>query len=817
MSDAVAGLTVTAVAGPEAISYAAIAGLPAAQGLYTGFLAPLAYAITGSSPQLITGPTAIMCILTNNAIPTTWDGKEVQPPGSKEPTETRVQLAALLSLTVALIQLLCAVFRLGGLVTLISTPVVAGFTSGSALLTASSQLSTLMGMPKCVGSSGGSCTVYEAIKYTADNQHLINGNVVVMSLVCVLILLLFKFGPALFRLPPSFKIVSNLAPLLLVIITVPVVAWDGARLEGWGLDPPKTIPPGLPTPLLPFDTSLTTTTDSSDYLNLLASAFPLAVIGYMGAVTIAKTASRQHGPYPIDTQQEMWSQVACNTACGVGRGIPITGSFSRTAVNCSSGATTAMSSLLSAAFMAIALQALASTLSLVPSVARAAIVVVAIAKMVELHLFASLWRSDKRDFLVFTLSFAVTSLASAAAGLAAGIIAQWLVALTRTTLQPSPVRLLGWVRPATSAAAEEAGDRTLSGKGAAVTSKDAANAGYEWTQLGPDARASSTGEDASAATGIAVSLSVSPDLQFACADRLASHISEAVAIYSPAVMLLDCTGVASADTTGAAALLASAEDCLRNGGSQGAAAPAGGSTAPGAPAPGTHSAARGCLVIAHSLSRAAASIIAAVSGGNKVSESASESLSRLLETCDRLGITGARTLGCLTTVRSQASALQLAKEVCAGWLAAGADNDVPAATGSGVLSINAGGGDERLDAPLLVADADEERDDDQRSGPVATAYKTSSSSSSSSVPAPSGVPLSPHVQARQQIRRSKSKANNAVPAASDDGDDEDAEAEKSAAGGATTLAWLSGVVSSTKAGLALLLDDTRPLLRVVKD
>ena len=63
-----------------------------------GFLGPLAYALTGSSPQLIVGPTAIMCILTANAIPGVWGGAAVQPPKDKEPTELRVQLAALLAL-----------------------------------------------------------------------------------------------------------------------------------------------------------------------------------------------------------------------------------------------------------------------------------------------------------------------------------------------------------------------------------------------------------------------------------------------------------------------------------------------------------------------------------------------------------------------------------------------------------------------------------------------------------------------------------------------------------------------------------------------
>jgi hypothetical protein len=116
VGDLVAAMTVTAVAAPEAVSYAAIADLPAEQGLYTGLLAPLAYALTGASPQLIVGPTAIMCILTHNAIPVEWGGA---PVSLAVVGATRVQLAAALALAVAALQAVIALLRLGGLINLI--------------------------------------------------------------------------------------------------------------------------------------------------------------------------------------------------------------------------------------------------------------------------------------------------------------------------------------------------------------------------------------------------------------------------------------------------------------------------------------------------------------------------------------------------------------------------------------------------------------------------------------------------------------------------------------------------------------------------
>ena len=679
--DLIAGLTVTAVAAPEAVSYAAIAGLPAAQGLYTGFLGPLAYAITGSSPQLIVGPTAIMCILTDNAIPTTWAGAAVTPPGSKSIPELRVELAALLALAVAALQLAFAILRLGGLVTLISTPVVVGFTSGSALLTASSQFSTLLGMPKCAGASGGSCTFYEAVRYTIVSNSLIQGNVCLMSLVCLSILFAFKFGPELLKLPKSFKIVSNLAPLILVLITVPVVANHTQELEKWGLTAPATIPSGLPSPFLPFGSgSLTRTGSQSDIISLFIAAFPLAVIGYMGAVTICKTAARQNGPYVIDPSQELWAQVAANAACGIGRGLPVTGSFSRTAVNASSGATTGLASLLTSLLMAASLELLTSTLSLVPSVARAAIVIVAIAKMIELQMFPSLWRADKRDFWVFTVTFLVTILVDASTGLVAGVASQWLAGLTRLSVSPSDVKLFAWAVKANGATVEN-----------------------DWVQLRPN-KASINSDDSEAPPmpeGGCVVLEFSPDLQFSNAERVRAHMDECIAAYLPSVLIIEAARVAVSDTTGTASLLGAANDALEL---------------------------FNCLVIVCNLSLRDTDVLyeSAVTAGDIKKDR--NGVSVALRSAERAGIE-AIGIGAVVVVRSMQAAMALAKEISSSRILSSEDGD--GLQGKGVSSSQL-----EIESPLLR----DEKSSSSDGGIVAKAKAV-------------GVPLSPSVELRQQIRR----------------------------------------------------------------
>ena len=732
LGDVVAGLTVTAVAAPEAVSYAAIAGLPAEQGLYTGFLGPLAYFATGSSPQLIVGPTAIMCILTNNAVPSVWGGAPVEPPGAKAGvySELRVELAALLALAVAGIQLVMAALRLGGLVGLISTPVVAGFTTGSALLTASSQFATLLGMPKCIGASGGSCTFVEALAYTVNKGALIQPNVVLMSLVCLSVLLAFKFGPAALRLPKPFRVLANLAPLALVVITVPIVVAVGPELDRWGLDAPKPIPAGLPSPFLPFGPgSLTRTGTRADALALVAAALPLAIIGYMGAVTIGKTAARQNGPYAVDAAQELWAQVAANAACAVGRGLPVTGSFSRTAVNASSGATTGVASLLTSLLMAAALVALSDTLSKVPSVARAAIVIVAILKMVELHLLAELWRSDKRDLLVFAATFLVTITIDSSTGLAAGVAAQWLMALTRAAAAPSDVSLYAfgaggeWRRKRPAATAQQ--------QGAAVSANSSQSTGRESAASAEGAVG--TAVDSMPPGGCAV-LAFAPDLQFGSAGRVRAHVEECVAVYAPRVLVLDCARVAAADSTGAAALLGVAADVRAQ----------------------SH-----CLVVACALgAREAALLVEAAAAAARLGNGNNKSANAVgvggvlpNGACNEAGVEAVEA-GALIIVRDVASADALARVLCAGARAHFALRSKGGAGAGAGGSLNGGSDDVtagrfELAAPLM-AGGDGEHADEEAGGPA-----IAGSGDGGGGGGIAGVPLSPREQARQALRRSR--------------------------------------------------------------
>lgn len=135
-ADALSGLTVALVLIPQSVAYAQLAGLPLYYGLYAALLPPMIAALFGSSPQLSTGPVAVVSLLTAASL------EPIATAGS----EGYIAYAILLAFMVGLFQLALGVLRLGLVINFLSRPVVNGFTNAAAIIIASSQLSKLLGV-----------------------------------------------------------------------------------------------------------------------------------------------------------------------------------------------------------------------------------------------------------------------------------------------------------------------------------------------------------------------------------------------------------------------------------------------------------------------------------------------------------------------------------------------------------------------------------------------------------------------------------------------------------------------------------------------
>ena len=131
-ADLLAGITVAAVAVPQAMAYALAAGLPAEYGLYTAIVMTAVGALFDSSRQLINGPTNAISIAVLSVI-------SIVPN-----VDEKIQAAVLLAFMVGIIQLVITSMRLGDLTRYISHSVIIGFTLGASSLLVLDQMTNLL-------------------------------------------------------------------------------------------------------------------------------------------------------------------------------------------------------------------------------------------------------------------------------------------------------------------------------------------------------------------------------------------------------------------------------------------------------------------------------------------------------------------------------------------------------------------------------------------------------------------------------------------------------------------------------------------------
>src|SRR6201988_5062714 len=139
--DVVAGLAVATVALPVGVAYAQLAGFNPAVGLYSSILPLVAYAIFGTSRQLIIGPDAATCALVAAAVTPLAGGAR--------------NLYESLSVTLAMIAgILCigaSFLKLGAFADFLSKPILVGFLNGIALSIMFGQIGKIFGFPIAAG------------------------------------------------------------------------------------------------------------------------------------------------------------------------------------------------------------------------------------------------------------------------------------------------------------------------------------------------------------------------------------------------------------------------------------------------------------------------------------------------------------------------------------------------------------------------------------------------------------------------------------------------------------------------------------------
>lgn len=395
--DLFAGITVGVMLIPQGMAYALIAGLPPVYGLYASIVPQLIYAILGTSRQLSVAPVAMDSLLVAAGISVL----------AVEGTDSYIAFAILLAFFMGAFQLLLGVFRLGFITNLLSKPVISGFTSAAALIIAFNQLKYLLGTE--IAKSNRFYEVLINAFQQIDQTHVLT---LFIGIGAIILLKLLK------RVSPRIP-----AALVVVIVGIAIVYFFRLDLEGVSIV--QSIPQGLPSFQIP-DFSL------GQFGEVLPLAFTISIIAFMEAFSVAKAIEAKKKDHKVISNQELVGIGAANVIGSFFQSYPVTGGFSRSAVNLQSGANTPLSSIISALLVGLTLLFLTPLFYYLPHTILGAIIMIAVSGLFDFSYMKKLWKENQKELLVLIATFLVTLNIGMVIGIVSGVILSILLFLYRS-------------------------------------------------------------------------------------------------------------------------------------------------------------------------------------------------------------------------------------------------------------------------------------------------------------------------------------------------------------------------------------------------
>ncbi|XP_059145077.1 sodium-independent sulfate anion transporter-like [Physella acuta] len=362
--DIIAGITVGLTLIPQGLAFSGIAGLPTQYGLYSGFICTFVYTLMGSAKDITIGPSAITSLLTASFATTV---SPTLPNGEKDPT-----LPILLAFTTGLVFTAMSFLKLSIIVSYISLPVINAFSSAAAITIAVSQLKKL-----------------REIKWKNDPT---NPPSLAMA---ILQKSMFIAGAS------STAIVVILASILFYILEI-----NGIH----GITPTGKIKPGMPdfqAPKFEINIGNTTMTSSEVFAKLGAGIGIVPIICLIEAMSVGKYFARVH-KYKLDPTQELLAYGVGNLLTSFFQGYPVTGTFSRTAINAQCGVKSQLGCVLTGIIVIISLSFLTPLFYYIPKCALAAVIIAAVLAMVDFTTIKMIYKANKLELLPYAITFICT-------------------------------------------------------------------------------------------------------------------------------------------------------------------------------------------------------------------------------------------------------------------------------------------------------------------------------------------------------------------------------------------------------------------------
>lgn len=417
--DIIAGLTVGLTVIPQGIAYAKVAELPPQYGLYSAFMGCFIYCFLGTSKDITLGPTAIMSLM-------------VAEFGAAHGDPT---IAIVLALGAGIIQVLMGLLNIGFLVEFISHPVINSFTTAAAITIAFGQIKNWLGLHKIPREFLHQ--FYETFKKIPETRIWD----FVLGLICMILLFAMK----------KMKDIkwNNQTPSVPVMIirkiiwlcgtarnAIVVVLASGAAAIFMMYDmTPFTLTEKIDSRLPEFKPPSFTIHNGNEtigpggVISTIGSGFAIIpIIGLIETIAIGKAFARKNH-YKIDTNQELIAIGLSNIVGSFVSSYPVTGSFSRTAINSQSGVRTPAGGIFTGALVLIALAFLTPLFSYIPDACLAAIIILAVLDMVDFSLIIQLWRVNRLDVVPWVFCFIFSFLTGIEYGIIIGVAVNLLILL----------------------------------------------------------------------------------------------------------------------------------------------------------------------------------------------------------------------------------------------------------------------------------------------------------------------------------------------------------------------------------------------------
>ncbi len=369
-ADLLAGLLVAALAVPQSLGYAVVAGVPVQVGLYTLPPALLAYALFGTSRLLFVGPVSTVSVLSGSIVRALSGGD----------TELAVELTSVLAVTAGVVLVAVGVLRFGWVAQFLSEPIVTGFVAGLVVLIVVGEIPALAGTGRTgwrdprAGRRAASGPRQLPRAHPARRRRLARDPLRRLSPGAAGAVVTRRAGRRHRGVDTYFDLSGR-----------------GVRVVG-------DVPTGIPIPSIPI-------VDVSLWGGIVTGGLAIAAVGIAEGLAAVRTFAPSGAVDPDTDNQEFLAHGAADLASGLFGGMGVGGSLSKTAANARAGAYTQVSGVAAAVVVLAFVLFAAGLLANLPRTVLAAIVIHAVWGLVSVSAFRRYIAVRRNDFLAAVVAF----------------------------------------------------------------------------------------------------------------------------------------------------------------------------------------------------------------------------------------------------------------------------------------------------------------------------------------------------------------------------------------------------------------------------